>query len=168
MTLKIFSTVTVMLCGFLIGLEGKNRLNRRLHSLEMFRSLFHEMKMMIAHSGLALDDIAYELADRHENNPFLQLLIQTLYQTSLHSGWKQCIEAQYRMLCLNAEDKKCLIDCAARLGQSNVEGELHTLSLIDDQLSSMVEEARQKAGSDGKIVTIVGSSCGIILALLLI
>lgn len=168
MSLKVMSLVTIMLCGLLTGLEFKRRLSVRVQSLEMFRTLFWDMRSMVAHSGLTLEDMIWDLSERRADNPFLSKMRELTSQVSFREAWRMSLKALRGALCLTDDDMMLLQSCADSLGKSDVEGELHALALINERVTAAMEGARDKLNSDGKVYTAVGSSCGIILALLLI
>lgn len=168
MSLRIIAAVTVMICGTLIGLEFKRKLGVRVKSLEMFRSLFFEMKSMISHSGLTLDDMILDMSSRYQDNKFLSKACEYISCNSFREAWKMSLDELQGELCLIRDDVSLLIDCSNILGKSDIEGELDSLELINERLSLSIEQSRSKLNSDGKIYAAVGSSCGIILALLLV
>lgn len=168
MSLKIIALITIMLCGLLIGLEFKRRLSVRVQNLDMFRSLFLEMKSLIAHSGMALDDMIWDMSNRYGDNRFLCQMSENISQKSFREAWKQSLKELQSELCFTESDIKMLVECAEMMGKSDVEGELQALALINERITRTLEEAHTKLNSDGKVYTAVGSSCGIILALLLL
>lgn len=168
MSLKLIALLTIMLCGLLAGLECKRKLSIRVQSLAMFRLLFLDMKSMISHSSLTLEDMIWDMAGRQTDNRFATQMSEYISHYSFREAWKMSLDELNSVLCLTEGDIKLLQGCADMLGKSDVDGELASLALIDERLSLAVEEARGKLNSDGKIYTAVGSSCGIILALLLI
>lgn len=168
MYLKTVCCAAVVLCGWLLGWEGRRRLETRVKSIEMFRSVFLEMKSMVAHSGLTLEDMALELSDRREQEPFLSKLRECLSECPFPQAWKQALCEMQIRLCLSDEDVLQLTDCASLLGKSDIEGELHALDLIGERLLRRWEEAHARLVSNGKIYTAIGASAGMILALLLI
>lgn len=168
MSLKFLALITVTLCGLLIGLEFKRRLSIRVQSLEMFRSLFLEMKSMIAHSGMTLDDMIWNISDRRGDNGFLHQMSEYISENSFREAWKRSLHERQNELCLTEDDLRMLTDCAEMLGKSDIEGELQALALIDERVTRTLGEARDKLNADGKVYVTMGGSCGVILALLLL
>lgn len=168
MSLKLAALVTIILCGLLIGLELKRRLSVRVQSLEMFRTLFLDMKSIIAHSSMILDDMIWDLSDRRGDNEFLRQMSEYISHHSFREAWNLSLHERQNALCLTKSDVRLLTNCAEMLGKSDVEGELQALALIDERVTRTLEEARAKLKSDGKVYAVVGGSCGMILALLLL
>ncbi len=168
MGLKTVSIIMVIVCGTLIGFELRLKLSVRVRSLEMFRTLFLDMKSMISHSGLTLDDMIFDMSGRYPNNNFISKACEYIHYNSFREAWKLALKDLQGSLCITESDTSLLIDCANMMGKCDVEGELDSLQLINERLSLAVEEARSKLNSDGKIYATVGCSCGIIVALLLV
>lgn len=168
MMLNFICFVTVSSCGTLIGLELKRKISIRIKSLTMFRDFFREMKSMISYSGSALNDILFEMKNMHTDNNFIIQCSEKTLQSPFKWAWKQTINELKSELCLNSNDVKYLCETAEKLGKSDIDSELNLLELINSQLSDMIVEAEIKLKSDGKIYAALGSSCGIIVALLLI
>ena len=78
------------------------------------------------------------------------------------------VEEMCGELALNKEDADFLCRAAEKIGKSDVESELELLDLICVKLDSLIEDAEKKLNTDGKIYTAIGSSCGIITALIFI
>jgi stage III sporulation protein AB len=170
MTLKIMACGVLVLCGWRLGWEGKRKLTVRSERLEWFRALFLEMRGMVAHSGLTLNEMIAALSERHPEALFLQQLQDTLAQAQavFATAWTKTLYAEKDELCLSVKDIQLLSDCAALLGKNDVDGELRTFALIDERLSRACDESRLKMTSDGSVYIAIGSSCGVILALLLL
>ncbi|MBQ5545723.1 MAG: stage III sporulation protein AB [Clostridia bacterium] len=168
MTLKIMACGVLVLCGWRLGWEGKRKLTVRSERLEWFRALFLEMRGMVAHNGLTLNEMIAALWERHPEARFLRQLQDTLAQAVFATAWTKTLYAQKDELCLSMKDIQLLSDCAALLGKNDVDGELRTFALIDERLSRACDESRLKMTSDGSVYIAIGSSCGVILALLLL
>lgn len=168
MMLNFICFVAITACGTLIGLEFRRRIAVRIQSLVMFKEIFREMKSMISYNGMSLNEIIFEIRNMHTHNKFIAKCSENISQTSFKIAWKSALNDFKSDLCLNENDVKFLYESAEKLGKSDIDSELDLLELINCQLSDMINEAEIKLKSDGKIYAALGSSCGIITALIII
>ena len=156
------------MCGTLIGLEYRRRLTMRVKSLEMFRDLFKEIQSYVSHSGLSLNEIISCLAIRHPNHIVFLILSENVQNQSFYDRMRYTLSSKADALCLTSDDCSSLVDLSGRLGRFDTDTELETLEMIDERLGQMIEDARTRLHTDGKIYTALGCSCGIIVGLLVI
>lgn len=168
MMLNFVCFFTITACGTLIGLEFRRKISVRIQSLSMFKEIFREMKAMISYSGMALNEIVFEMKNMHAENKFMAKCSENISHNSFKIAWSSTLNDFKSELCLNENDIRFLCESAEKLGKSDIDSELDLLELINCQISDMINEAEAKLKSDGKIYTALGSSCGIITALILI
>lgn len=166
--LKFVCFLIISACGTFAGLEFRRKMTVRIKSLMMFREVFREMKSMISYSGLAVHEIINELEHAHSDNKFISKCSEKTHHCSFKTAWQMSVEELSCELALNKDDEVFLCQSAEKIGKSDIENELELLDMICTKLDSMIEEANGKLNTDGKIYTAIGSSCGIITALILI
>ena len=71
-------------------------------------------------------------------------------------------------LSLAEDDVLLLCSISKRIGGLDLEGAVSSLDLADEQLSSVIDSAKEKCETDGKIYAVLGLSFGIALALMLL
>ena len=165
---RLIGCLFVVICPFLIGLEMRSRLRVRIRSLEMLRDYFRSVRRYISYVGMSLDDIAYEI-DRGADKSKISLIIrEKTRQTDFATSFSDAMDALHSALCITADDQELLGSIARGIGGLDREGALDYLQLADEQISSVVECARARCETDGKIYVALGISGGIVAALMLL
>ncbi len=166
--LKLIGFTAVSVCGIFLGLEFRHKLSARINSLVMFHDIFMEIKSMISYSSLTTNEIIDELALEHESNKFILLCRDKLRIEPYKAGWRDALLEMKSELCLRDEDVNFLTSSAEKIGKADIESELELIDVITTRLDDIILAAGEQLKTDGKICTVMGASCGIIAALLLI
>lgn len=168
MGFRLFWCAVIVSCGCFFGLELRRRLYIRLRSLEMFRGYFRTVRAYISHFGMSLCAIADEIDKGGNTSKFSLILREKLQHSDFPAAFSNTLDEVKNSLSLYDDDVALLVSIANRMGGLDLDSAVSSLNLADEQLSSVIDSAKDKCETDGKIYAVLGLSCGIAVALLLL
>ena len=168
MGLRLLCCAVIFSCSAFIGLELRRRLSVRLRSLQFFREYFRSMRSYISHFGMSLDDIANVLNKRENAFAFSAILRDKTQHSGFPLAFTDTLHAVKNAMSLSDEDVSYIGSLVTSVGSSDIDGALEVLCSADERLSELIETARRKCESDGKLCVVLSLSCGAVAALLLL
>lgn len=173
MYLYIIQAIKYILLIFIFGLStaigmaiSKNYENRVVE-LKEFKNILNIMKTKIKFTYEPLADIFRQIANNNETDIekiFGQMANQiTYFQT--REVWEKCI--QEADISLNQEDKDIIKKLGKLLGQTDVEGQVSEIEVVDSFLNIQIEKAEEEKKKNQKLYKTLGVTIGLVFVIIL-
>lgn len=168
MVVRFLCGVCIVLSAFLFGVEKRSRMAGRVKGLELIRNYFRSVKQYISHVGMSLDDIACEIDHGADTSQFSRILREKTRYSDFATSFSDTLGSMMDSLCLTEEDAAMLCSVAGRIGGMDTEGAVETLALADEQLAFLIDSAKAKCETEGRLAVALWLSFGTVAALILI
>lgn len=173
MYLYIIQAIKYILLIFIFGLStaiglaiSKNYENRVVE-LKEFKNILNIMKTKIKFTYEPLADIFRQISNNNETGVekiFGQMANQiTYFQT--REVWENCI--QEADISINQEDKDILKKLGKLLGQTDVEGQVSEIEVVDSFLNIQIEKAEEEKKKNQKLYKTLGVTIGLVFVIIL-
>lgn len=173
MYLYIIQAIKYILLIFIFGLStaigmaiSKNYKNRVVE-LKEFKNILNIMKTKIKFTYEPLADIFRQIANNNETDIekiFGQMANQiTYFQT--REVWEKCI--QEADISLNQEDKDIIKKLGKLLGQTDVDGQVSEIDVVDSFLNMQIEKAEEEKKKNQKLYKTLGVTIGLVFVIIL-
>ena len=150
-----------------IGLAISKTYENRVIELKEFKNILNIMKTKIKFTYEPLAEIFKQISNNNETNVekiFGQMANQiSYYQT--REVWENCI--QDADISINQEDKDILKKLGKLLGQTDVEGQVSEIEVIENFLNMQIEKAEEEKKKNQKMYKTLGVTIGLIFVIVL-
>ena len=150
-----------------IGLTISKTFENRVKELKEFKNILNIMKTKIKFTYEPLAEIFKQIANKNETGIeriFGQMANQiNYYQT--REVWENCI--QEADISINQEDKDILKKLGKTLGQTDVEGQISEIGVIESFLNMQIEKAEEERKKNQKMCKTLGIIIGLVFVIIL-
>lgn len=166
--MKMLGFVLVIACTSAIGLYAAYRLKLRVKFLEEFIYFISSMETQIRYNAGDLSS----LIDGDYGRMVSQLLENC--RTYLNEGqnfkdaWIDAVDNLPKEYCLSDNEKEMVRDFGTGLGTTDTQGQLAHCELYLTAFKNKLESARCDHKEKGRIYTVLGTSLGVCVALLIL
>lgn len=150
-----------------IGLAISKTYENRVIELKEFKNILNIMKTKIKFTYEPLAEIFKQISNNNETaieKIFGQMSNQiTYFQT--REVWENCI--QEADISINQEDKDILKKLGKLLGQTDVEGQVSEIEVIENFLNIQIEKAEEDKKKNQKLYKTLGITIGLVFVIIL-
>jgi len=150
-----------------IGIAISKNYENRVVELKEFKNILNIMKTKIKFTYEPLAEIFKQISNNNETDVeriFGQMANQiTYYQT--REVWENCI--QEADISINQEDKDILKKLGKLLGQTDVDGQVSEIEVIENFLNIQIENAEEDKKKNQKLYKTLGITIGLIFVIIL-
>ena len=165
--IKYILLVAIFGLSTAIGLAISKAYENRVVELKEFKNILNIMKTKIKFTYEPLAEIFKQIANNNDTNVekvFGQMANQiTYYQT--REVWEDCI--QDADISINQEDKDILKRLGKLLGQTDVEGQISEIEVIENFLNMQIDKAEEDKKKNQKMYKTLGVTIGLIFVIIL-
>ena len=150
-----------------IGLAISKTYENRVVELREFKNILNIMKTKIKFTYEPLAEIFKQIANKNETNIekiFSQMAIQMTYSQT-REVWENCI--QEADISINQEDKDILKKLGKLLGQTDVEGQVSEIEVVESFLNIQIDKAEEEKKKNQKMYKTLGVTIGLIFVIVL-
>lgn len=144
----------------LLGLYYSFYVKRRVEQLHQMMTVLHMLKGEIGFCGKILEEAFTELGERTED-PFRSFFYRVSRRLSLQEGeplsaiWKDCEDA-FDGSGLHQEELEIFARLSREMGFLDVDMQLRTLELVEDQLNSVKNRAEKSCETNSRMYRYLG------------
>lgn len=84
------------------------------------------------------------------------------------NAWERSLEEEEKGTNFNKEDIEIIKSLATLLGNSDLDGQINNINLIRELIDKQIEEARIEKNKNEKLYKVLGTSIGLVIAIILI
>ena len=84
------------------------------------------------------------------------------------NAWERSLEEEEKGTNFNKEDIEIIKSLAKLLGNSDLDGQINNINLIRGLIDKQIEEARIEKNKNEKLYKVLGTSIGLVIAIILI
>lgn len=165
--IKYILLISIFGLSTAIGLAISKAYENRVVELKEFKNILNIMKTKIKFTYEPLADIFRQISNNCETNVekiFGQMSNQINYFQT-REVWENCI--QQADISINQEDKNILKKLGKLLGQTDVEGQISEIEVIENFLDTQIEKAEEEKKKNQKMYKTLGITIGLIFVIIL-
>lgn len=165
--IKYILLIGIFVLSTAIGMSIAKAYENRVIELKEFKNILNIMKTKIKFTYEPLGEIFQQIANNNETNVeriFGQMANQISYFPT-REVWENCI--QKADISINQEDKTILKKLGKLLGQTDVEGQISEIEVIENFLDLQIEKAEEDKKKNKKIYKTLGITIGLIFVIIL-
>ena len=150
-----------------IGMTISKSYENRVIELKEFKNMLNIMKTKIKFTYEPLTEIFNQIANCNETSVekiFGQMSNQITYYPT-REVWENCI--QNADISINQEDKDILKKLGKMLGQTDVEGQISEIGVIESFLNMQIEKAEEERKKNQKMCKTLGIIVGLVFVIIL-
>lgn len=150
-----------------IGIAISKTYENRVIELKEFKNILNIMKTKIKFTYEPLQEIFKQVANNNETNVekiFGQMANQIMYFRT-REVWEKCI--QEADISIKQEDKDILKKLGKLLGQTDVDGQVSEIEVIESFLDMQIEKAEEEKKKNQKVYKTLGISIGMVFVIIL-
>ncbi len=152
---RLFTALTVVFSGVLIGLYLSQRLTKRRETLGEFEKLFSKVRLKISYTGA---DLSTVFSDNFRGFTFES-------DTPFEAQWRRFINETDG---LSDDDRALLIGFLDGLGSSDAESQTEHISLYSRLIGDHIKSAEREIENKAKVCRTLPAAAGLILAIFII
>jgi len=150
-----------------IGMAVSKTYENRVVELKEFKNMLNAIKTKIKFTYEPLAEIFKQLANKNDTNIeriFGQMANQITYYPT-REVWENCI--QDADISINQEDKDILKKLGKLLGQTDVEGKVSEIEVVESFLNIQIDKAEEEKKKNQKMYKTLGVTIGLIFVIVL-
>jgi len=150
-----------------IGMAVSKTYENRVVELKEFKNMLNAIKTKIKFTYEPLAEIFKQLANKNDTNIeriFGQMANQITYYPT-REVWENCI--QDADISINQEDKDILKKLGKLLGQTDVEGQVSEIEVVESFLNIQIDKAEEEKKKNQKMYKTLGVTIGLIFVIVL-
>ncbi len=151
-----------------IGILISNKFRNRVADLKELRSALNMLQTKIKFTYMPLPDIFKEISEQTNSkvgNIFKVASIKMEFTTA-GNAWKQAIDLSD--INLNSEDVNTLKGLGKLLGQTDVEGQISEIELVEKFIDVQIQKAENECQKNQKLYKTLGAVIGLGIVIILI
>lgn len=168
----IFIKSAMLFCVFIIAssigvLFSKQYINR-VKELKEMKNALNLFQTKVRFTAEPIPETFKEISRQLNNNigQIFQIACDEMQYKSAGEAWKEAVESVTTSL--REEDKKVIKELAKLLGQTDEQGQLSQIALVNDFLQNQIENANQERAKNEKLYKTLGITIGLALVIVLI
>lgn len=156
--MNLVPAVVIAACGSIAGIMKSLSIKKRVKFLSQCAEMLEEFEVRIRYGSEEIAEIITELAasGRYGRLGFLAEITERDFRPQ----WEKAVQR----LPLNKDDARLLLDLGARLGASDLAGQLSMLESAKIRLERSLEDAAKEYAEKGRMFRSAGVLCGIACA----
>lgn len=171
--LKVLGSIFVIGTTTLLGIQKGVSIRKNYEELQYIQKLVYQIQSEIRYLRAPLGDIVVKLG-RESKAPYGEWLLSLGNDMASRSGkpfsrlWEQGVRQHLGSLRLPEQEVERLCLLGNQLGNADMELQMQTLSLYQQQLSQTLEDLRKTMDNKVKLSRCIGIISGIFLVILLL
>ena len=165
--IKYILLFTIFGLSTAIGMAVSKTYENRVVELKEFKNMLNAIKTKIKFTYEPLAEIFKQLANKNDTNIeriFGQMANQITYYPT-REVWENCI--QDADISINQEDKDILKKLGKLLGQTDVEGQVSEIEVVESFLNIQIDKAEEEKKKNQKMYKTLGVTIGLIFVIVL-
>ena len=166
--LKIILYIVVFLtCTYIGILKSKNYILRE-SELKQFKEALNVFKAKVKFTYEPIPEVFAQIASCLKNNVGEVFKNASIFMSEMYAddAWKEAI-SKTNKTSINNEDKETLLKLGKLLGQTDLEGQINEIELVENFLNRQIEKAENARNKNEKLNRTLGMIAGITLVILL-
>lgn len=171
--LKVLGSICVLGTSALLGIQKGAEIQRVYEELLYLQRLLYQMQSEIRYLRAPLGDIAGRIG-RESRDPYKKWLLSMEREMKRRDGksfstlWEQGVRKHLGDLHFPEREISRLCALGSQIGNADMEFQMRTLSLYQEQLAQTLEELRRTKDGKVKLCRSIGVIGGIFLVILLL
>lgn len=165
---KIIGFIIVIISGTLGGFAVYEKQRNKLKFFRQYLDFIENIKNEIRYSGKNLFDILSTYRCEYPFKIYIDKSIDNLSKFSFEDSWKKSFKLCVKDLGISDSEESLIVNFGLGLGKSDTQSQIshceHNLQMAKPHLKKLQDDYHSK----GKLPLIVGTGCGIVIALLIV
>lgn len=165
---KIIGFIIVIISGTLGGFAVYEKQRNKLKFFRQYLDFIENIKNEIRYSGKNLFDILSTYRCEYPFKIYIDKSIDNLSKLSFEDSWKKSFKLCVKDLGISGSEESLIVNFGLGLGKSDTQSQInhceHNLQMAKPHLKKLQDDYHSK----GKLPLIVGTGCGIVIALLIV
>lgn len=168
--IKYTSILLLLLASSTIGILYSKKYSCRVKDLEEFNKAMDIFKSKIKFTYKTIPDVFKEISEELKENISKIFKKASLYMENdlASNAWERSLEEEEKGTNFNKEDIEIIKSLATLLGNSDLDGQINNINLIRELIDKQIEEARIEKNKNEKLYKVLGTSIGLVIAIILI
>lgn len=172
MLLLIFKGIVYVLifltCTY-IGMLKSKTYSERVMQLKNFKEALNVFKTKIKFTYEPIPQIFKEIGENTKGSIGEIFSKSSIYmnEEAADSSWRKAVEENGQMN-ITQEDKSVFLRLSRLLGQTDLEGQINEIELVDSFLNTQIEEAEDEKTKNEKLNKTLGMIAGLVIVILVI
>lgn len=167
----IIKYILIILIGVMCAYIGKlysKTFYGRVDELKEIKSTLIILETKIKYTYGILPEIFKEISENTKGNVSKLYLkaYENMEFTTAKNSWKEAVKNT--KMKINNEDKEIIKQLSKQLGNTDMEGQIKNIQMVNEFLDNQIEEAEIEKNKNGKMYKKLGITIGLILMIILI